>query len=525
MARSITSERVEAIEAWVQEVRRFGEHMAEQQRVYAALNDALERLHHAPGVHARTEREAAFPPAARAPASAALAHTIYQPSVSVSKLGKDVRKPAADSEPNALGQGSGTRATSSVEEDAQLAKVLEEARSLRSTQAIDHRYASKSSSAGSRPPRDIRNSDAASAMSRKVRGTQSDKESESSRRPIPPTAPAKHQNSGIDNVHVASSPAKSLGELEAGESDALDRILRQAREIAALNDIAEAPAGHLHSLSARQQGAQLKGTADARTVKGRPPAASSTRTRPSATDGSGSMGAGKLLQQPSAQGRKTRGSSLSREAAASARGQTRQSNSHASTTRCALASSRPTPAQTSKAVVPRTGDAPSCKVDDTEHARPVVRVPEKSACRPDAEGLARAHTETVLNEGLMSREAGESVVDMGAVAVDRGAVAGSRHVRRRSSMQTDDVSFTCEKRGETKALPLSDGGREACKDGGREVRSEELPTRNSVREAQHDNEGSAAGTAHTPHSSTGTETKANAQRPWRTYSVFFVYSI
>ena len=80
---SATAARVAAIVQWTEGVRRLSDQAAQQQQNYATVADALHRLRAACGGGTRVpagagEKEASFPPAARAPPSATLLHTAYQ---------------------------------------------------------------------------------------------------------------------------------------------------------------------------------------------------------------------------------------------------------------------------------------------------------------------------------------------------------------------------------------------------------------------------------------------------------------
>ena len=236
----MSSGRVEAILNWTDEVRKIGAQVAQQQRTYAAVADALERLRPAREASADTAPEAAFPPAARVPPSAVLCAAAYQtPDHSSANSASHPTPPARSlpgtkTGPTAAGpdkRGAALGAVSAVaEQDEQLARVLEEARLLRGTQAAG-RGCAKPKAPGAAVPRDA-------GKTRLVAGGQGMPQPATTRPPMS-AATAARRISGTGGV-PAARPEESLNVLGAGESDALDRILLQAREIAPLNEMKRA---------------------------------------------------------------------------------------------------------------------------------------------------------------------------------------------------------------------------------------------------------------------------------------------
>ena len=235
----MSSGRVEAIANWTDEVRKIGAQVAQQQRTYAAVADALERLRPAREASADTAPEAAFPPAARVPPSAVLCAAAYQtPDRSSANSASHPTPPARSLPGTKTGptaadgpdeRGAALEAVSAVaEQDEQLARVLEEARLLRGTQAAGRGCATKPKAPAAAVPRDAR-------KNRLVAGGQGMPQPATTRPPMS-AASAARRISGTGGVPTAR-PEESLNVLGAGESDALDRILLQAREIAPLNEM------------------------------------------------------------------------------------------------------------------------------------------------------------------------------------------------------------------------------------------------------------------------------------------------
>ena len=256
----MTEARVEALVAFTEEVRRLGSHVAQRQEQYAAAADSLERLRHRRGVP--SESEAALPPAARAPPSSALMHAAYQVRPPQALPNWDMRGssvPPLAGAPASRGKHGGEekaaaepRAEAAEESDAeseqdrQLAKILEEARLLRTT-----RSPAKMDTASARPEARAGAADPATGMAAKAKTVAS--APYCSQQAKSHQAPAVHLAGSRVGSSVNATVEKDLGleVLGASQNDALERILQQAREIAPLNDMGESISGYAKVQPAR----------------------------------------------------------------------------------------------------------------------------------------------------------------------------------------------------------------------------------------------------------------------------------
>ncbi len=319
-----TEKRVAAVAEWTEQVRRIGVHAAQQQETYHAVADALESLRrmHEPsadsgGRTSAPEKEAAFPPAARAPPSSVLAHAAYQPQVSASTRDRGARAPSIVAEE--------PEASSEREPDARSAHVermLEEARLLRTTQVTGRLRGAKYEALGSRAPRNPGAVAAGCGKKSQARAQAPNAPLAASAGRQPVTAASGLQSgSTSDGTNVAEGPGKTVDVLVPGESDALERILRQAREIAPLNNVQEATADAMHERRAQRQGMRAKGASGSQALGGRGARGASTDSPalPSAAAAPqvkfGDL-ASKPLRPSNPQDRKERGPSQSRDEAA-----------------------------------------------------------------------------------------------------------------------------------------------------------------------------------------------------------------
>ena len=237
---SRTKKRVEAITSWTDEVRRIGAHIAQKKKVYGAVVVSLERLRlcakggmqECSSEQAKTsaddyreEKEADILPVARVPPSASLIHAVYhvtssdRSSSSAAHRSASARIHAAHtrgkpSKVSAEAEGPETNSdvTAIPQQKEQLVRVLEEARLLRATLPANRLRSLKPEAPASRTPLEPRDR-GVGVMAKSFQ--------------VPDA-------NGVLNAGER--------EADAGSIDALDRILQQAREIAPLNNLTEAPA-------------------------------------------------------------------------------------------------------------------------------------------------------------------------------------------------------------------------------------------------------------------------------------------
>ena len=312
----MSTERFAAVVAWTEEVRRIGAAWAQQQETYHAVADALESLRrtHEPSVDMGAagermgvkEKEAAFPPAARATPSSVLSHAVYEAHISASTRSKGCRAPSTVAEE--------TTAPAEQEPDARSAHVermLQEARLLRATQNTGRLRATRPEPLSSRVPLDP-----GAVKKSHARAPAPHAQHAASRPPVTVAPGPKHGSA----YEASNAVDETLDVPMAGESDALERILRQAREIAALNQVHEATADTVHAGRAQRQGLRGKGASGGQTVGVRSaraaptagpalPATSAQHVKPGGH-------AGKPLRPFNTQDRKERGLSQSKDEAA-----------------------------------------------------------------------------------------------------------------------------------------------------------------------------------------------------------------
>jgi len=316
----MTELRFAAVVAWTEEVRRIGAACAQQQETYHAVADTLESLRrtHEPSVDmgaaaARTgvqEKEAAFPPAARATPSSVLAHAAYEAHIPASTRSKGSRVPSTVAEETKV---------PSEQEDARSAHVermLEEARLLRTTQTTGRLRDTRPEPLSSRVPLDP------GAVKKSHARAPAPHAQHAAARPPVTVAPGQKHGSAYE---ASNTVDETLDVLVAGESDALVRILRQAREIAALNDVQEATTDAVHAGHEKRQGLRGKCASGGQTVGVRSaraaPTAAPTLPATSAPHVKPCSHAGKPLRPFNTQDRKERGLSQSKYEAAKTRGE------------------------------------------------------------------------------------------------------------------------------------------------------------------------------------------------------------
>jgi len=320
-----TEKRAAAVAEWTEQVRRIGVQAAQQQDTYRAVADALESLRgvHEPsansgGRSSAPEKEAAFPPAARAPPSAVLAHAAYQPQVPASTRDRVRRAPGTVADEHQA-------SPSEREPDARSAHVermLEEARLLRTTQTTGGLRGTKHEALGSRAPRDPGAVAAGCSKKSQARAQAINAQIESSagRQPVA-AASGQQGGSTSDGTNVAERPDETVDVLVPEANDALERILQQAREIAPLNNVQEASADAMRAGRAQRQGVRAKGASGGQTLGGRGARGASTDSpalpaAPAAPQAKSGDPASKPLRPSNTQDRKERVPLHSRDEAA-----------------------------------------------------------------------------------------------------------------------------------------------------------------------------------------------------------------
>ena len=257
-----TAARVDAIVQWTEGVWRLSDQAAQQHQNYATVADALHRFRAACGGGTRVpaagagEKEASFPPAARAPPSATLLHTAYQaPSLTGGTGGGGARKHASQHSGACSVAGGPSAALTSAEfnqmnsettvavdtaskQDERLAKVLGEARVLRKgARGVAHAARPAPLRGATRP--NARASSSHGAISAVARNSEPVAKAQG----VPLASRTAARVGASDARAVKSVSDAELPELETDDNDdVLDRILQQARDIAPLNESPATPA-------------------------------------------------------------------------------------------------------------------------------------------------------------------------------------------------------------------------------------------------------------------------------------------